>query len=96
MKSLLAAFAVLGALTTAALADEAQSDSVAGDAANACSPAQDCSTLEGDAKTECEAKAKAAEDGKSAESTESSGAKKGGKSMNETNDGNMESYDKDE
>lgn len=91
MKSLLAVFAVLGALTTAALADETQNESVSDDATEA-EAEQDCSTLEGDAKTECEAKKAESEKSESSEEK----TQKGGKGMTESNDGNMESYDSDE
>jgi len=89
MQRLLAVFAILGLGTAVAIAG----DPAPAEAENACSAEAaevDCSTLEGEAKTKCEEEAKAkAEAEKPAEEAEE---KKGGKSMEASNDGNMEDF----
>lgn len=89
MKSVLAVFAVLGLLTSAAVADETQAESTTPPPTET-APAEDCTKLEGEAKTACEAKAA------EAQTEPTTTTEKAGKSMNKSESGNMESYDSDE
>lgn len=84
MQRLLVVFAVLGLGTAVAIAED---PAPAENACNAEAAEVDCSTLEGDAKTKCEEEAKA-----KAEADKPAEEKKGGKSMEASDDGNMEDF----
>ena len=95
MKKLIAVFAVLSLWTTIAVADEAPpTTETTPDPTTETTPEieatpepVDCSTLEGDEKTKCEEEQAAPEVGKTG---------KTGKSLNQSEDGRMESFDEDE
>jgi len=87
MQRLLVVFALLGLGTAVATAgDPAPAENACN--AEAAEPAEvDCATLEGEAKTKCEEEAKA-----KAEADKPAEEKKGGKSMEASDDGNMEDF----
>lgn len=90
MKSLITIFAILGLGTTVALAEDAPAaDNACAAEAPAEAPA-DCSKLEGEEKEKCEAAAK------TDEAAEAPAEGKSGKSMQKSDDGNMEKFDEDE
>ncbi|NOY25303.1 MAG: hypothetical protein GXP62_05470 [Oligoflexia bacterium] len=102
MKTLLSTFAVLGLLTTVALADDpapappppAPAPPTSPAAENPCAPPPDCAELDGQAQTDCLAQQPPATP--PAENPCAPPPEKTGKQMEKSNDNRMESYDSDE
>ena len=87
MQRLLVVFALLGLGTAVATAGDPAPAENPCNAAAAAPALVDCATLEGEAKTKCEEEAKA-----KAEADKPAEEKKGGKSMEASDDGNMEDF----